>query len=262
MRPPAVFSRPRRLNSDCRRRLSGKCGSSTALQGVSRELFDAARLNGASERRIVLSIKIPHVQGGLVLTGMLSVIQMLQIFNEPALFRNITPQTVSDTFTPIMIIYNQGFNASNYQYAAPLSVLLALILGVASFLFYRLASWHLGAGAELGRRRFWMIYSVVRSVGTLYFDLDTYISTATDVSGAWTAPRRVAGHSFDPALFHDDGRLWLLNLQTDHRPGGQRFAGIVLTELDRRTLAPIGDTRLLLQHERLIEGPKLLRRNG
>ncbi|MEU0068354.1 sugar ABC transporter permease [Streptomyces sp. NPDC006332] len=112
----------------------------SALQGVPRELFEAARLDGASERRIALSIKIPYVRGALVLTGMLSVIQMLQIFNEPALFRNITPQTVSDSFTPIMIIYNQAFNAGNYHYAAALSVLLALILGVASFLFYRLTS--------------------------------------------------------------------------------------------------------------------------
>jgi multiple sugar transport system permease protein len=112
----------------------------SALQGVPRELFEAARLDGASEKRIALSIKIPHVRGALVLTGMLSIIQMLQIFNEPALFRNITPQTVSDTFTPIMIIYNQAFNAGNYHYAATLSVLLALILGVASFLFYKLTS--------------------------------------------------------------------------------------------------------------------------
>jgi len=112
----------------------------SALQGVPRELFEAARLDGASERRIALSIKIPYVRGALVLTGMLSVIQMLQIFNEPALFRNVTPQTVSDSFTPIMIIYNQAFNAGNYHYAAALSVLLALILGVASFLFYRLTS--------------------------------------------------------------------------------------------------------------------------
>jgi multiple sugar transport system permease protein len=112
----------------------------SALQGVPRELFEAARLDGASERRIALSIKIPYVRGALVLTGMLSVIQMLQIFNEPALFRNVTPQTVSDNFTPIMIIYNQAFNAGNYHYAASLSVLLALILGVASFLFYRLTS--------------------------------------------------------------------------------------------------------------------------
>ncbi len=111
-----------------------------ALQGVPRELFEAARLDGASEWRIALSIKIPFVRGALVLTGMLSIIQMLQIFNEPALFRNVTPQTVDDSFTPIMIIYNQAFNAGNYHYAATLSVLLALILGVASFLFYRLTS--------------------------------------------------------------------------------------------------------------------------
>jgi multiple sugar transport system permease protein len=111
-----------------------------ALQGVPRELFEAARLDGASELRIALSIKIPHVRGALVLTGLLSIIQMLQIFNEPALFRNVTPQTVTDSFTPIMIIYNQAFSANNYHYAAALSVLLALILGVASFLFYRLTS--------------------------------------------------------------------------------------------------------------------------
>ncbi|MET8079925.1 family 43 glycosylhydrolase [Streptomyces sp. NPDC005303] len=111
--------------------------------------------------------------------------------------------------------------------------------------------------------RFWVVYSIVRSVGTPYFDADTYVCTATEAAGEWSAPRRIAGHGFDPALFHDDeGRLWLLNLQNDHRPGGRRFAGIVLTELDRKTLAPLGDTHLLLQHERLIEGPKLLRHQG
>ncbi|MFI7409393.1 family 43 glycosylhydrolase [Streptomyces sp. NPDC049627] len=110
--------------------------------------------------------------------------------------------------------------------------------------------------------RFWVVYSVVRSVGTPYFDADTYVSTATTIDGTWTAPRRLPSHGFDPALFHDEGRLWLLNLQNDHRPGGRRFAGIVLTELDRETLAPAGGTHLLLQHERLVEGPKLVRRDG
>ncbi|MGC9541424.1 family 43 glycosylhydrolase [Streptomyces sp. UG1] len=110
--------------------------------------------------------------------------------------------------------------------------------------------------------RFWVVYSVVRSVGTPYFDVDTYVSTAVAADGEWTEPRRLPSHGFDPALFHDEGRLWLLNLQNDHRPDGRRFAGIVLTELDRETLGPLGDTRLLLQHERLIEGPKLVRRDG
>ncbi|TQJ56488.1 family 43 glycosylhydrolase [Streptomyces sp. SLBN-115] len=111
-------------------------------------------------------------------------------------------------------------------------------------------------------KRFWVVYTVVRSVGTPYFDQDTYVTTATDVTGPWAPPRRVASHGFDPALFHEEGRLWLLNLQNDHRPGGARFAGIVLTELDRGTLTPLGVTHLLLQHERLVEGPKLLTHHG
>ncbi|MEU2774037.1 family 43 glycosylhydrolase [Streptomyces sp. NPDC007162] len=110
--------------------------------------------------------------------------------------------------------------------------------------------------------RFWVVYSIVRSVGTPYFDQDTYVSTAPEVSGPWAPPRRVPSHGFDPALYHENGRVWLLNLQNDHRPGGDRFAGIVATELDRRTLAPVGTTHLLLQHDRLIEGPKLLKHDG
>jgi multiple sugar transport system permease protein len=108
-----------------------------ALQAVPRELFDAARVDGASEARLALSVKIPAVRPALVLTGMLSIIGMLQIFNEPMLFRHVTPQTVTSGFTPIMVIYNEAFDAGNYDYAAALSVILAAILGVASYLFYR-----------------------------------------------------------------------------------------------------------------------------
>ncbi|TKA08889.1 carbohydrate ABC transporter permease [Actinacidiphila oryziradicis] len=108
-----------------------------SLRSVPRELFEAARVDGASEVRIARSIKIPLVRGALVLTGMLSIIQMLQIFNEPALFRHVTPQTVTQNFSPIMMIYDQAFNSGNYNYASALSVLLALVVGALSYLFYR-----------------------------------------------------------------------------------------------------------------------------
>jgi multiple sugar transport system permease protein len=111
-----------------------------ALQAVPRELFDAARVDGASEARLAWSIKVPAVRPALVLTGMLSIIGMLQIFNEPMLFRHVTPQTVTSGFTPIMVIYDEAFGAGNYNYAAALSVILAAILGVASYLFYRFTS--------------------------------------------------------------------------------------------------------------------------
>jgi multiple sugar transport system permease protein len=111
-----------------------------ALQAIPRELFDAARVDGASELRIALSIKIPYVRGALVLTGMLSIIGMLQIFNEPVLFRQVAPETVTKDYTPILMIYNQAFESTNYNYAAALSILLAAVAGLASYLFYALTN--------------------------------------------------------------------------------------------------------------------------
>ncbi|WP_416393545.1 MULTISPECIES: carbohydrate ABC transporter permease [unclassified Curtobacterium] len=111
-----------------------------ALRGVPRDLFEAARLDGAGEFRIAWSIKIPYVRGSLVLTGMLAIIAMLQIFNEPLVFRTATPQTVTSQFTPIMAIFNQAFTANNYNYAAALSVVLAVVVGIVSAVFYRLTN--------------------------------------------------------------------------------------------------------------------------
>lgn len=111
-----------------------------ALRSVPRELFEAARLDGAGEARIAWSIKIPYVRTALVLTGMLAIIHMLQIFAEPLVFRVTSPETVTADFTPIMMIYNLAFTQSDYNYAAALSVILAVIVGVTSAVFYRLTS--------------------------------------------------------------------------------------------------------------------------
>lgn len=112
----------------------------SALRSVPRDLFEAARLDGASEARLAWSIKIPYVRGTLVLTGMLSIIHMLQIFNEPLVFRVTSPETVTTNYTPIMMIFNQAFTAGNYHYAAALSVILAIVVGAASALFYKLTN--------------------------------------------------------------------------------------------------------------------------
>lgn len=109
-----------------------------ALQAVPREIFDAARVDGASELRIALSIKVPYVQTSLVLTGLLAIIGTLQIFAEPTLFRSISPETITKDFTPSMVIFNQAFQVGNLNYAAAQSIILAAVVGVASVLIYRL----------------------------------------------------------------------------------------------------------------------------
>jgi multiple sugar transport system permease protein len=111
-----------------------------SLRGVDRSVLEAARVDGAGGFRIAWSVKIPSIRGTLVLTGLISIIGMLQIFNEPLLFRAASPETVTKDFTPIMSIYFQAFTSNNYNYAAALSVVLAVIMGVLSFGFYKLTN--------------------------------------------------------------------------------------------------------------------------
>lgn len=111
-----------------------------ALQSVPHEIFEAARIDGASELRIAWSIKVPFVRGSLVLTSLLSIIGTLQLFNEPVLFRAVTPETITKDFTPAMMIYNQAFQVGNVNYATALSIILALVVGVASAFIYRVTN--------------------------------------------------------------------------------------------------------------------------
>ncbi|MEV7422381.1 MULTISPECIES: carbohydrate ABC transporter permease [unclassified Streptomyces] len=111
-----------------------------SLQSVPRELFDSARVDGASEWRMAWSIKVPLVRRSLVLTTVLSIIGSLQIFSDPMLFRSMTPETVTRDFTPIMAIYDWAFAQGDFNYAAALSIILALVVGIASAIFYRLTN--------------------------------------------------------------------------------------------------------------------------
>jgi xylan 1,4-beta-xylosidase len=109
---------------------------------------------------------------------------------------------------------------------------------------------------------FWVTYSIVRTFHGRQLDVETYIATARDPAGQWSEPTRVSGHGFDPALFHRDGRHYLLNVQSDSRPGGSRFSGIILVPLNEAGTEVAGRPTMLLQHPTLIEGPKMLHYDG
>ena len=76
-----------------------------ALQAVPTDIFEAARLDGASNVRIALSIKIPMVRPAITMSAIFSIIGTLQLFTEPTVLQNIAP-TISSTFTPNMMAYS------------------------------------------------------------------------------------------------------------------------------------------------------------
>jgi multiple sugar transport system permease protein len=96
----------------------------TSLRGIPRELLDAARIDGCSEWRLALSVKIPLVAPALVLTGLFALIGTLQVYGEPTVLRPMTPE-ISQTWVPLMHIYRSGFLLDDLPMAAAGSVILA-----------------------------------------------------------------------------------------------------------------------------------------
>lgn len=100
-----------------------------ALQSVPREMYEAARIDGAGELRTALQIKLPMIAPAILLTTLSSVIGTLQLFNEPQVLQTVTSNIPSD-FTPNMAIYA----ASTLGKDANLASAMAVILGLATLI--------------------------------------------------------------------------------------------------------------------------------
>lgn len=109
----------------------------TALKAIPSELYEAARLDGATERGIAWRIKIPIVAPSLILTFLFSMIATLQVFAEPTTLRPLT-NTISTTWSPLMKVYRDAFTRDDIYSAAATSVVIALATFVLSFGFLRL----------------------------------------------------------------------------------------------------------------------------
>lgn len=111
-----------------------------ALQAVPLELYEAARLDGASTWQIARSIKIPLIAPAIVLTGIFSIIGSFQLFNEPSIMSTIAPTVIGDHYTPNLYAYTLAFTNQQYNYSAAVSFTLGAIVCVCSYLFQLLTN--------------------------------------------------------------------------------------------------------------------------
>lgn len=103
----------------------------SSLLSISPDIYEAARLDGAGQIRMALSIKIPLVMPAIILTAIFSVIGTLQLLAEPQVFRTFS-SAVTSTFTPNLAVYSTS-SIPNVNLAAAFSVVLALATFVLSF---------------------------------------------------------------------------------------------------------------------------------
>lgn len=114
-------------------------------------------------------------------------------------------------------------------------------------------------------RKFYLLYTVVLSRPTYLSDAPNFLVTADDPAGPWSEPVYLNGRGFDPSLFHDDdGRKWLVQMQWDHRPGNNPFAGITLQEYSPDEGRLVGESKVIFTgtHHGRTEGPHLYKRGG
>ena len=67
---------------------------------------------------------------------------------------------------------------------------------------------------------FYVIYGVMNSMNSRYFDVDNYLITAEEITGPWSAPVYLHSAGFDASILHDhDGRKWIVSLEWETREG-------------------------------------------
>lgn len=101
-----------------------------ALQAIPTELYEAARLDGASGLQVALKIKVPLVAGAALLTVLLSIIGTIQLFNYPTIMATSQAWMGKD-YTPMMMAYNTMMTFPGDPHgASAISIVMALIAGL------------------------------------------------------------------------------------------------------------------------------------
>ena len=121
---------------------------------------------------------------------------------------------------------------------------------------------------------YWLLYTDVKRYGRTsqggasgagWRDTHNYLTASPRIDGDWPDPVYLNSSGFDPSLFHDDdGRKYLVNMLLDHRPGHNRFGGIVLQEYSVAERKLVGPIHNIFKGTSIgfTEGPHLYKRNG
>ncbi|MFF4935063.1 carbohydrate ABC transporter permease [Streptomyces griseofuscus] len=109
----------------------------SALKAIPSEIFEAARLDGARARHVIVHIKLPAIRSTLAVATMFSVIGGFQLFNEPNILRGLVPNVISSDFTPNMYAYSLSFAGQQYNAAATVAVIMGVVTGAVAFVVQR-----------------------------------------------------------------------------------------------------------------------------
>lgn len=110
---------------------------------------------------------------------------------------------------------------------------------------------------------FYLVYTIVYTDRQYYKDTYNYLVTARDIKGPWSKPVFLNCSGFDPSLFHEGEKKYLVNMVMDHRADYKRFAGIDIQEYDMKAGRLVGSpTRISTGTSKgITEGPNIVKKD-
>lgn len=109
---------------------------SAALQNIPRTMYEAAELDGASKWHQILYITVPQLKFSTFFVVVTTLIGWLQFFEEPFVMTDGGP--LNSTLSVSLFIYRNGFQLNNFGYAAAGSLILFVIIIIATVIQLRI----------------------------------------------------------------------------------------------------------------------------
>ncbi|GAB2537338.1 carbohydrate ABC transporter permease [Gracilibacillus alcaliphilus] len=106
------------------------------LQGISRDLLEAAEIDGASKVRVFFSITLPLLKPIILFQVVTSIIGGMQIFDQPYTLTNGSGQPDNATLTSVMYLYDTAFTRYQYGYGSAIAFGLFIVIVIFSILSF------------------------------------------------------------------------------------------------------------------------------
>lgn len=108
------------------------------LQAIPNDLYDAARVDGASWVQVFFRITVPMLRPIILFTVITSTIGGLQLFTEPQLLLGNAGGPGSEGQTISLYLYQQAFTLNDFGYGAALSWAMFIVIILFSIINWRL----------------------------------------------------------------------------------------------------------------------------